>query len=224
MINLTQTARTATSVTFSVSGITDDRQTFIWMPLLGTPDWITLATAYSLGYISSYSASGGNNGTITVNFYASDTVEFKVWEFQVGNFISGNPTAWSSVLDAILKFEWDGAATKYTGNDIDITVDDLRRLNNFGSYINAWIIGGEGSYWDLVGIVTGDGLWNEYIRLPIQNIHDTAYGLSSSILANRSNILSDTSNILDLVYEGEECYALYFNDIKSAINNFNLSI
>lgn len=225
-INLTQTDRTATSVTFDVDGITDDRQTFIWIPdpLIDGGDWLTLSDAYSLDFIQSYSTSGGVNGTITVNFYASDTLEFKVWEFFVCNYVGGSPTDTSEVLDTILKFEWDNEATKYTGDDFDVTVSDLIRLNNFSSYMNAWIAFGDGLYYDLEGIESGDDFWNGYFLLPAQNIYDTADYLSSSTLSTRSAILALVGDVINNTATGEMCYASDFNAIKAAINSFNLSV
>ena len=222
-ITLQQTGRTTTSVTFSISGITGDRQTYIWLPMLGGSNkWTTLSAAYSLGYVSSYSATDSYNGNITVNFYSRDTEIYKVWEFYVYNYANGNPTESSNILDTVLAFQYDNALTKSTGGNIDITVNDMRRINLFASYMDSWINNGTGTYYPLTSNVKGDSIFAVYLTQPARNIYNTAYNLGSTRLPNRSSILNYTGNILDYVSSGATFRASYFNNIRDAINNFNM--
>lgn len=220
-INIAQTGRTATSVTFDVYGIVNDRGTYIWIPFAPTPAWYSLVDANAAYYIASYSVTDPKNGSITVYFYETDTAEYKVWDFQVGNFVDGTPNAWSLVLDTIIKFEWDGAAaTKYTGDNMDITTNDFYKLNYFTAYIYWWIGNTNNSFItvDTTAIHAAD------LAAMAQKIYYTANGLSSTTLPFRTFILAWVNDILTYVTSGADCKAKYFNDIYSAINSFNLSV
>jgi len=221
-IVLTQTNRTLTSVTFGVTGITDDRRTYIWIPWRVNPvddtNWWILQDAESNGDVVGFYTSGGDNGSIQVIFSLANTAEYKVWDFCVTNVINGNDTAVSNLFHGIIMFEWDGTATKTAGNDVDITENDFIKLNWFALYIRYWI-GGVDNSWEYYT----DAIYADDLLEIAQKIYDTAYGLTTSKLANRSNILSYTGYILDYATSGGYIYATFFNNIKSAINSFNLS-
>lgn len=228
-IILTQTDRTENSVTFSISGVTGDRKTYVWMPMMSTNgQWISLSDAYSLSYIKDFSTTDDRNGEITVTFYSEDAEEYKVWQFYVYNYVGSDVTDASEMLNTILYFDYDYSSTKYPGDTIDITVNDLRRINLFAMYIYAWIIweDEEGcQYYPLDDADSGYSILADYLVLPAQNIYNAANYLSSSYynyLSDRSYIKSIMSDITDNCYSGSPFYAEYFNNIKYAINNFNL--
>ncbi|MBQ7718746.1 MAG: hypothetical protein IJT38_05545 [Clostridia bacterium] len=226
-IILQQTSRTQNSVTFSISGITNDRMTYVWMPMMSSNgQWVSLSSAYSLGYVKSFSTTSNTNGSITVEFYQSDANEYKVWQFYVANYSGGSATETSEMLNTILKFEYENTSTKHSGSSVDVTVDDLRQLNLFGVYIFDWIIYSEGgaSYYPLKNASSGDPILAKYLVLPAQNIYNAANKLTSSYynsLSNRTTIKNYLSDIINNASSGSAFYADYFNNIKSAINNFN---
>ena len=171
-VTLQQTGRTATSVSFSVSGITADRQTYIWA--VQRQEWMTLPDAKSAGYVASYYTFGGDNGTISVNFDVFSVQEYKVWQFVVCNTENGSITETSDILNTVLKFEYDNALTKTAGNTIDITVDDMKRLNLFALYMRSWVLDEESQYYPLDGVAAGEDIDADYLVLPADNIREGA--------------------------------------------------
>ncbi|HYE12250.1 MAG TPA: hypothetical protein VEF53_18930 [Patescibacteria group bacterium] len=228
-ITLEQTDRTPNSVTFSVSGITDNRSTLIWHVL--NQEWITLTEAYDTLYIRNYSTSGGDNGTITVVFwdtrvglndydnelywYDSD-YNLKCWDFAVVN-VSGGVNTDVEYITTIVELFWDNTSTKLTDGDFDMTLADQIRFQWFACYMQAWI-----GLIDNVWSIYTDILYGEDMREAAQKIYDTAYGLSSTKLPNRSTVLSNMGDILDEAYKDTSVYSTHLNGIKNAINNFNL--
>jgi hypothetical protein len=234
-ITLQQIDRTELSVTFSVSGITNDRATFIWIPdpLIEGGGWLSLDPLKSTNiydFIDSSYSTNPTNGDITVYLYPENVLLFPIWEFVVINYIGEEAGIQSEILDTIVKFDYENTNTKSIGNSIDITVADLRKINLIGSYIDSWINLGEGTYYPLNGVTNGDRMFADYLLLPTQNIHDTATALTSTKLPDRTFILAWLHAILNgatglpHLQSGEKVYATYFNNIKNAINNFNLSV
>lgn len=219
-ITLQQTGRTDTGITFSVSGITQDRLTYMW--IVQRQEWMTLPDAKSAGYIASYYTFGGDNGTISVNFDVFSVLEYKVWQFIVKNFVDGIETDSSDILNTVLKFEYDNTQTKTAGNTIDITVDDMKRLNLFALYMRSWVLNVESQYYPLDDVLSGDNIAADYLALCGRNILDVASSQSNSTLPNKNEIVSLSSYISDNVISGTEVKAQYFNDICTAINHFNM--
>ena len=216
-INLKQTGRTIDSVTFTNIGITDNRQTNIWIPSI--QQWYGLSDAKFSGYIKEYTATDTFNGSITVTFYPSNIVEYKVWEFQVFNRVGETTTAESSILDTLLYFEWEGTTTKATNNNIDITINDMYSLNKFSTYMKYWI---QGIYTN--DICKVDSIYASDLVMIAEKIYDTASYLNASKLYNKFTIMGKLLTIMSLAKSGRDCYAYFYNDLKWSINNFNLSV
>lgn len=223
-ITLTQTGRTATSVTFSISGIANQwsqRQTWIWNTI--RREWVTLQTACSEGLISSYSAEGDPNGSITVTANRQYAAEYKVWQFRVQEMLDGTTVSSSNVLNTILKFKFEKSARKSPDAPLDITVKDLQNFNFFGSYIDSWINNGQGSYWILDSVSSGDPILADYLYLPAEHIYNAASAINSSNFPYREGVKAFARKVLDNVYSGAIVTADCFNGLMNAINNFNLN-
>ncbi len=232
-MTVSQIGRTKNSVTINVSGITEgDRQTKVWIPgnFLNSTNgkWYTLQNAKSAGYISDYYVADitANNGDITVYMNENYLNEgFRIVAFNVENISSSGSLLNSiEIFNAVLKFEYERSFPKYQGNDIDITVADMKEINLFGLYIDAWIIGGEGRYYTLDGVSIGDNIYYEYLWQPAQNILNAANIHPWLTGAYRSMVLDYTTPIVDGCYERADFKALFFNGILYAINSFNLSV
>lgn len=210
-IRLAQVGRTTTSITFSVSGITGDRQTLIWIPFISTPAWYTLSGAKTLGYISNYSTTSDTNGNITVNFYSSNTQNYPVWKFKV----SDDNTIWSGILFTIIKFEWDGVTTKVTGDDYDITHNDAVRFSLFASHIKSWLMNTSDSP---TSITNGEVIVSEWLE-SVDKINDAAeawYGNGGTL-----QIITYCAAIGNNMQSGYLPYASVYNGMSYIINNFN---
>jgi hypothetical protein len=223
-ITLRQIGGDIDTVRFSVSGIANDRQTYIW--IWQQEDWIALDDAWKRGYISSYSTALGNNGVIAVvPDSASIASGHKLWAFYVANVKDGVTTETSEVLYTVLGFEYDGEAEKYAGGEVDITINDLQNINRFGEKLSYFIAkNDETEYYPLGDVRPGDVIFADYIVLPAQNILAAAKSCSTAKLSNRADIISMMNNIVDNVRSGSEFKAEYFNDLKDCINNFYMSV
>lgn len=218
-----QVDREVNSVTINISGMTEgDRRTSVWMPDNG--EWFTLQEAKANGYISDFYVAdlNDNNGDITVVMPYDYYKEYKVVDIKVENVNTQSGDSWV-MLNAVLKFEYENSQTKSPGNDIDITVADMKAINLFGRYINYWLNVGDGLYYSLEGVDVGDAIFADYLSRPAQNILDAAYDNSGFLGTYYSAINRKTSNIVDNCVSGADFKASFFNNIADAINSFNLS-
>jgi hypothetical protein len=231
-LTVTQVGRTTNSITINVSGITQgDRQTFVWIEYSSKKyDWFKLDVAYTKGYISDYTPKAADNpssnGNITITFKNSYW-PYKVAFIKVANV---NTTAGDKEIQikTVFKFEYDNSSTKYSGNDIDITVADMRRINLFGSDIDTLISGnkpedGGGSYYALTSVGSGDSIFADYLNLPAQHILNASIVEPDLIGESYSKVYSCARNVANNCVSGADFKAKFFNDIADAINNFNLT-
>jgi hypothetical protein len=79
-------------------------------------------------------------------------------------------------------------------------------------------IGGIDNSWEIYL----DYLYGEDLREAAQKIYNTALNLTSTVLPNRSSVLTDMGRILDFAYRNDKVYVSHLNGIKNAINNFKL--
>lgn len=230
-MTVSQVGRTKNSVTINVSGITQgDRQTYIWIPgkLFNSDngEWYTLQNAKNAGYISDFYVADltANNGDITVYMSSSYlSAGFRVVDFNVKNVNNPSGDSWIAV-STILKFEYNYSFPKYQGEEIDITITDMKEINLFGSYINSWVGGGTGWYWYLDGVMPGDNIYAYYLKDPAQNILNAAYNCSYLTGGYYTMVCDYTTPIVNNCVSGADFKALYFNGILYAINSFNLSV
>ena len=220
-----QVGRTTNSVTINVSGITKgDRQTSVWIP--DKADYFTLQTAKANGYISDFYVVDlvQNNGDITIELPYSYYKEFKTVDIKVEN-VSGSTVYAGARITAVLAFKYEGTASKRTGEDIDITVNDMKAINKFGAYIGAWIGGDDGWHYYLDGVGVGDKIFADYLRKPAEHILNAALTNTRYLSSGYYNyICSCTQDIVDNVKSGADFKASYFNNIYTAITAFNMSI
>ena len=217
-----QVGRTTNSVTINVSGITEgDRQTWIWEPKTG--EWYTLQDAYQNGFIQGFDVAdfADNNGDIKI--YVSDEFNGGVLITKVEN-LNTSTGNWDVLLSCVLGFEYENNSTKYAGDLIDITVRDMQIINIFGSDIDFFINDGDGTYYPLDGAESGDEIKGEYLSFPAQNIWNAAYNNRELLGDYYYVVWNYTSDIMDNCVSGADFKALWFNGIKYAINNFNMSI
>ena len=242
-MTVSQVNRTTNSVTINVSGITQgNRQTYIWIPgdVLNSNNgkWYTLQKAKSYGYISGYDVVSyeSNNGDIRI--YVSDeylevghrAVDVTVINLPDGYVSSGvrdddidNALTWI-YLTFVLDFNYENSFPKLAGEEIDITVNDLREINLFGVDIYNFVMGStNGEYYPLSSADKGDKIKAEYLRLPAQNIWNTAYNKRELLGDYYMVVWNYTSDIIDNCVSGADFKALWFNGILYAIRNFNLS-
>ena len=125
---------------------------------------------------------------------------------------------------AVLKFEYERSFPKYLGNEIDITVNDMKKINLFGLWIDYWIMRGEGFHYTLDNVMSGDSIYYEYLWQPAQNILNAANSLDGLKGAYRTMVIDYTTPIVNNCVQGADFKALYFNGILYAINCFNLSV
>lgn len=225
-MTVTQVGRTANSVTINVSGIdygTGSRQTLIYIPKV--EDWYSLSEAKALGLIDDYevSAVDSANGDITVYFFQEDIETNKVWQFEIAHIKASGGYAFA-YLNAVLGFYYDGASVKYSGNMIDITVDDMKSINLFGAYIGGWIGETDALYYPLEDVEKGDIINAEYVYQPAENILLTAQKRVNELGTAYADIYTDMNYVYDDCASGGDFKADYFNKLADAINNFNLTI
>ncbi len=234
-----QVGRTTTSVTINVSGITEgNRQTYIWMPstILNSSkgEWIPLGEAATLGYITAIETDfEANNGDITVELPKKYYKDFKVVQFEVHNVDTQSGDS-GVFISTVLKFEFENNPDydKIPGEDIDITVNDLKTINKFGWNIAYWMCVDkngnpthDGLHYPLDGVVSGDPIFAFYLSQPASNI---AYAADFNIQYFRGTsydaVYQNSYNVSKYCFSGADFKALYFNQIKDAINYFNLSV
>ena len=232
-MTIKQVGRTTNSVTINVSGITSHyRKTYIWIPgailNASSGQWYPLQQAKDNGYISDFYATSvdGVNGDITIvipNWY----LQYKVVDLTVENVHAntGDVIA-SAYLETVLDFKYENSFPKAKGEDIDITVADMRELNLFGKYIDLWVNGGGGGYlWnDLNDEVSGDKIYAYYLRDPAGNMYDAAVACRSVLGASYGTIIGYLDDIVDECESGADFKASWFNNIVYAIRKFNFSI
>lgn len=229
-IEIWQTGRTATSVTYKVSGLmpTDTAEKYIYIPW--QQQWRTLEYARQNTLIAGFSEIGeiGNIRRITINLNpdsvedpdAPDINGFKVWQvYVVGYDVNGRLVGASGILNTIVAFQYDGEQLKYSGDPIDITVNDFKRLNWFAHYIYYWI-GGVNNSWSFYT----DAIYADDFKNIAQKIRNTSAQFNYVQLPDKASIESKLNNILNNVASGEPFKADYFNDIWDAINSFNLKV
>jgi hypothetical protein len=124
----------------------------------------------------------------------------------------------------ILRFQYDNTVTKTPGKKVDITINDLQRINDIGAYINKWIIGGSGLRYTFSEDDRGTNIQATYLTLPAENIYDTAVSLGSTKLPNSNYIKNLMLDIIDNVKSGAYFKASYFNNMALAINSFDLTM
>ena len=230
-IEITQTGRTATSITFSVSndGTWINRYTSIYC--YAADDFYGLETAAQLELIDSFSTTGGLNGTITINFNTEDTVENKIWPVYVENLDGDNNSIeGTDILYCILAFSWDNSATKVIGNNFDITVNDLKRLNLIAYTMFALIGSGTPkSFYQFLNDHTGDSVYAVYITDAAFNIRHAIYAANGYgwLVDNYNQDFHTTSRaqlsaIITNAVTGSNIKAEYFNNLCYIINHVNL--
>lgn len=228
-MTVTQVGRTANSVTINVSGIdygTGSRQTEIYIPK--EKEWYSLSDAKASGFIDDYevSALDSANGDITVYFFQEDIETNKVWKFEIAHIKASGGYAFA-YLNAVLGFYYEGTPVKYSGNMIDITVDDMKSINLFSAYMGGWIGETDALYYPLEDVEKGDIIAAEYVYQPAENILSAAENAESKpdcFIASYADIVTDMEYVYDDCASGEYFKADYFNKLADAINNFNLTI
>lgn len=226
-----QVGRTTNSVTINVSGMTTgDRQTYVWMPpdIINSSDgdWFTLQQAKANGYISDFYVTSyeNNNGDITIELPYKYYKEYKTVDIKVLN-VSGGTTLRGARIITVLGFNYEGTKSKRSGEDIDITVADMKAINKFGAYIGAWIGYDDGWHYYLDGVDTGDKIYAVYLSKPAEHILNAAINNSNYLTGGYYKYVYDcTSDIVNNVKSGADFKASYFNNIYTAITAFNMSI
>lgn len=226
-ITLKQTGCTEYSFTFSISGITGDRQTFLYIP--EKQEWVTLANCVEQGYIESFEATGNPNGRITVHIVPYIAELFPVWKVEVSSYSDGK-NQMSVVLTAFTRFEWDGAEVKESGSPFDITAEDMNRLNKRGYELGEACGGGyaETEFW--TENRRGDELYDIIMKMPAYALEmavdwvEEESTLPTFMGENGSEIMATAQYVIAEVSAGVPCYAWYFNDVKNAYNSFFLEV
>lgn len=217
---LKQVGRTDTSFTFSVSGITGDRSTELWID--EKQEFVTLSNAVEQGYIESFSADSAMNGNITIHMVPYIGKIYPVWKIIVSDLRNGTWSV-SNLLVALLRFDWDGEQTKTSGAPFDITAADADRLNLF-AYQLGNACGGtyaKEAFW--FENISGSTFYDSIIKIPAMAIRDAANNrLTYASLPGGETIVSNMQDIIDNVVTGETCRAKYFNNIRNALNRFNV--
>lgn len=234
-----QVDRSTNSVTINVSGITvGDRQTYIWMPatILNSDSgyWFTLSEASSNGYITKIETDyETNNGDITVYLPQKYCQEYKVVDLAVINVNTGFGNV-EARISAVLQFKFkkNPDSDKAPGDDVDITVEDMRAINKFGCYIAYWMCldangnpTNQGIHYPLTGVESGDLIYADYLWQPAQNIlYASDFNRDKFTGINFDKVNSNAYTIVNGCVSGADFKAYYFNGIKAAINNFNMSV
>lgn len=237
-ITVEQVDRTYNSITMNVSGMLEgDRQTYILISpnVRGEKDndygnwttddweWYTLPDAKAKGYISDYWVTdlGNNNGDIKVDIPNKFAETHKVWRFAIFNLVDGDIVA-DITFNAVLEYDWDYTSKKVTGEPIDITRDDMIALNLAGVQLAWWAADLTGIYYYSSSDIDYGEIYSEYLQLPAENIANGAHEINGK--------LTSYLNVYGYVYSstqvtpGATFRAGYFNDIKNAINNFNMKV
>lgn len=223
-----QVGKKTNQVTIRISGITEgDRQTHIGIPKQilnpNADEWMTLSTAQTNGYITFVTDLNANNGDITVTFNKKYLdLGVRRAKFKVANVNTEyGGEIW---ITTFLKFEYANTFPKVSGEDIDITVKDLREINLFSRDISVGIGGFEYGYYPLNGVSAGDSIFAEYLSAPANNLL-TATDYCPYLPSAYYTIINNyTSNIIKNCKSGAYFKADYFNEMLYAINSFNLSV
>lgn len=227
-VKLSQVDRSKNSVTFSVSGITTDRRTLVWVQTLG--DWVVLSEATVTDGITDIVTDGVNNGTITVYFdKAAINSGYKVWAFLVQDYsiAKGEVLSESEILYTVLLFDYENTTEKVKGEPIDLTVKDFKNMSMFAWWLYKYLGTFDRNideYYIYDGYGTGDVIYAEDLSRPAEHIHNAISNLTIRDVPLRARILEYTENIIDNVMPNAEFKAEYFNDIYYAINQFNMSV
>lgn len=227
-VKLAQTDRTKNSVTFSVSGITTDRRTLIWVETL--EEWVVLSNATVADGVTDIDTDGVNNGTITVYFdSAAINSGYKVWAFKVQDYDIANKEviSESEILYAGLLFEYENTPEKEAEKSIDLTVKDFKNMGMFAVRLFIFL----GTYqsdldacYHYDDVFQGDDIYADYLLLPAKQIYNAANQLTKQQLPPREHIKESMVNIIDNVKSGADFKAEYFNDMYYAINQFNMNV
>ncbi|MBQ5851656.1 MAG: hypothetical protein IIW54_12730 [Lachnospiraceae bacterium] len=226
-----QVGRKKNSVTINVSGITDgDRQTSVWMPAdvinSSTGMYFTLQDASRYGYITSFYVASLDDANGDIEIVVSDAYlnkGYRLLDVKVEIVKNKQVVSWLNI-NTILGFNYEKSATKVAGEEIDITVKDMRELNLFGYYMCLWMANPEERvlYHTLEGIQKGDVIYADYMTTPAANILTALYAnIANFVGINFSGVVEYL--VSAHVRPGDAFRAYAFNNIKSAINGFNIS-
>ena len=219
-----QVDRTKNSVTINVSGLTGgDRQTSVYIP--GDVDrWYTLWDAKTAGYVSNIVVAdyGNNNGDITIVMSSKYLkIGAKFVELEVANVNNGDDDHWVRLV-TFLKFEYHNEATngymKYSDEDIDITVEDMREINDLARTIRMVCVDDDFLYYPLDDVASGDPILADYLKLPAQNILQSVDALGTWY----SFVYDSVYYIVKNCKSGADFKPEFFNEMYFAINYFNL--
>lgn len=227
-VKLAQTERTKNSVTFSVSGITTDRRTWVWVETLA--EWVILSEATVADGITDIETDGGDNGTITVYFdSAAIKSGYKVWAFCVDDYSIAEKKviSESDILYTVLFFDYENTTEKVIGKSIDLTVEDFKNMGMFA--VQLFVFLGEYQsdldfYYYYDDVFQGYDIYADYLLLPAKQIYNAANKLTIKQLPLRAFIMKSMDNIIDNVRSGSDFKAEYFNDMYYAINQFNMNV
>jgi hypothetical protein len=216
------------SVKFAVEGITNYRYTEIYIPQ--QDEWVGLSDAEDWGYIESIETefddyTGSDHIQVT---FDTATIEegYPVWQFRISNYdgavgSGGEPTE-TVYYYAAVRFQYDGASTKETGEPVDITVRDMFLIDRYAYLWTYYMLGYEPDFNWFDGLGTGDEIYYYYLENPAYNLMEiVGFNTSSSYIDVMEEKLE---NILNNVYQGADFKAEYFNDIKYVINNFYVDV
>lgn len=226
-----QTGRSENSITVTVSGMTEgDRQTYIWIPdvVLGENEGalFTLAKAKSKGYIDGYDVTDfdNNNGDITVYFPDSYIQKCLLCTLIIRNIVGDSYT--DMKIETVLAFVYENTISKQSGVAIDVTVEDMRKINLFAAYIDSWIgENAEAAYYPLEDIEAGDEIESVFLHLPAENIlHACDVAIDKMTSLGAAAVPAYSGYIVNHCESGAPFEAYMFNAIRNAINNFALSI
>ena len=220
-LSITQTDRTNSSVSFSISGLWSDRKVMIWIPWEN--QWYHITEALNNNWIDTYWFSGNQNGTANIYINSDYTGDdgFHVWDFQILGYNGSTIVQASDVLHTILKFEWDGGgANKLKDNIFNFSQDEMARMEDFIANMYYWI--GGGSEWNWT-YYTNYLYASDYVEMATK-LYNTATYVTSTQVPNRNTIRSYMANIISFVQRGEDCKDYYFNRVAWSINNFNMTV
>lgn len=234
-----QVGRTTNSITINVGGITEgDRQTWVWEPKTG--EWYTLQAAEGYGYINGFDVANldDNNGDITVYIPDEYADKYKVWAITVVNLVANKTdigtleeartdNAWI-YISTVIGFEYENEKYKKSGEKIDITVRDCLHLWYFGNYMSFWICeNGEEIDYGILDCLytsdTGDEIYADYLSAPARGILEAVED-SIDYVPNYVPVFANVNDVVDRCKSGADFEAQFFEEMRVAINNFNMSI